>query len=140
VRIETDQERQPHRRCHALRAKSPSATATRACRTTPSTSRLRGTAGQSFGAWLAHGVTIELSARPTTTSARACPAARIIYPPAEDSGIDKAEDNIIVGNTVLYGAISGECYFRGVAGERFACATPAPARWSKASATTAANT
>jgi glutamate synthase domain-containing protein 3 len=35
------------------------------------------------------------------------------------------EENIIVGNTVLYGAIAGECYFRGVAGERFACATPA---------------
>jgi glutamate synthase (NADPH/NADH) large chain len=42
----------------------------------------------------------------------------IIYPPG-DSGIERAEDNIIVGNTVLYGAISGECYFRGVAGERF---------------------
>ena len=42
----------------------------------------------------------------------------VIYPPA-DAGIDKAEDNIIVGNTVLYGAIAGECYFRGVAGECF---------------------
>jgi glutamate synthase (NADPH/NADH) large chain len=42
----------------------------------------------------------------------------VIYPPA-NSAIGKAEDNIIVGNTVLYGAISGECYFRGVAGERF---------------------
>jgi len=42
----------------------------------------------------------------------------IIYPPAE-SALEKAEENIIVGNTVLYGAISGECFFRGVAGERF---------------------
>jgi len=42
----------------------------------------------------------------------------VIYPP-ENSGIEKAEENIIVGNTVLYGAIKGECYFRGVAGERF---------------------
>jgi glutamate synthase (NADPH/NADH) large chain len=42
----------------------------------------------------------------------------IIYPPAECP--IRAEDNIIVGNTVLYGAISGECFFRGVAGERFA--------------------
>ncbi len=42
----------------------------------------------------------------------------VIYPPSE-SKIGKAEENIIVGNTVLYGAISGECYFRGVAGERF---------------------
>ena len=43
----------------------------------------------------------------------------IVYPPEGGAVIDKAEDNIIVGNTVLYGAISGECYFRGVAGERF---------------------
>ncbi len=43
----------------------------------------------------------------------------VIYPPAECK-IEKAEDNIIVGNTVLYGAVKGECYFRGVAGERFA--------------------
>jgi glutamate synthase (NADPH/NADH) large chain len=42
----------------------------------------------------------------------------VVYPPAETPII--AEENIIVGNTVLYGAISGECYFRGVAGERFA--------------------
>ena len=42
----------------------------------------------------------------------------VIYPPAETPIV--AEENIIVGNTVLYGAISGECYFRGVAGERFA--------------------
>jgi len=41
-----------------------------------------------------------------------------MYPPA-GCAIERAEDNIIVGNTVLYGAISGECYFRGVAGERF---------------------
>ena len=43
----------------------------------------------------------------------------IIYPPARTAAIARAEDNIIVGNTVLYGAISGECFFRGVAGERF---------------------
>jgi glutamate synthase (NADPH/NADH) large chain len=42
----------------------------------------------------------------------------IIYPP-KDSAIGKAEENIIAGNTVLYGAIKGECYLRGVAGERF---------------------
>ena len=50
------------------------------------------------------------------------------------------EKSIIVGNTVLYGAITGECYFRGVAGERFAVRNPGRLRWSKAWATTAANT
>ena len=59
--------------------------------------------------------------------------------PARSSAASPSE-NIIVGNTVLYGAIAGEAYFRGVAGERFACAIPAPPRWWKASATTAAST
>ena len=57
--------------------------------------------------------------KPTTTSARACRAARIIVCPTEALE-HRAEESIIVGNTVLYGAITGECYFRGVAGERFA--------------------
>ena len=43
----------------------------------------------------------------------------VVYPPRESRIAERAEENIIVGNTVLYGAISGECYFRGVAGERF---------------------
>jgi hypothetical protein len=73
-------------------------------------------------------------------SARACPADASSSPTGRVRHRFKAEDNIIVGNTVLYGAISGECYFRGVAGERFACATPVPLLLLKASATTAANT
>ncbi|MBK1642747.1 glutamate synthase subunit alpha, partial [Chromatium okenii] len=78
-----------------------------------------GTAGQSLGAWLAHGVTIQLSGEGNDYVGKGLSGGRIvIYPPA-NSAIGKAEDNIIVGNTVLYGAISGECYFRGVAGERF---------------------
>ena len=51
-----------------------------------------------------------------------------------------AERSIVVGNTVLYGAIAGECYFRGVAGERFAVRNSAPSRSWRAPATTAANT
>ena len=51
-----------------------------------------------------------------------------------------AEENIIAGNVVLYGATSGEAFIRGVVGERFACATPARPPWSRASATTAAST
>ena len=52
-------------------------------------------------------------------SARASPAAGIVVRPPAEAGI-VPEQSIIVGNTVLYGAIEGECYFRGVAGERFA--------------------
>jgi glutamate synthase (NADPH/NADH) large chain len=82
--------------------------------------RLKGTAGQSFGAWLAHGVTLELEGQANDYVAKGLSGGRIIiYPPAEATAIVPHE-SIIVGNTVLYGAISGECYFRGVAGERFA--------------------
>ena len=80
----------------------------------------KGTAGQSFGAWLANGVTIELAGEGNDYVGKGLSGGKlIIYPPAECK-IEKAEENIIVGNTVLYGAIKGECYFRGVAGERFA--------------------
>jgi glutamate synthase (NADPH/NADH) large chain len=79
-----------------------------------------GTAGQSFGAWLAHGVSIELAGEGNDYVGKGLSGGRLIIYPPQDSGLAKAEDNIIVGNTVLYGAIAGECYFRGVAGERFA--------------------
>ncbi|MGD9095567.1 MAG: glutamate synthase large subunit, partial [Chromatiales bacterium] len=79
-----------------------------------------GTAGQSLGAWVAKGVTISLAGEGNDYVGKGLSGGKlIIYPPPE-SKIGKAEENIIVGNTVLYGAISGECYFRGVAGERFA--------------------
>ena len=79
----------------------------------------RGTAGQSFGAFLAHGVGFELIGEANDYVGKGLSGGRlVIYPPPE-SGI-VPEDSIVVGNTVLYGAIAGECYFRGVAGERFA--------------------
>ncbi len=79
-----------------------------------------GTAGQSLGAWLAQGVTIELEGEANDYVGKGLSGGRIIvYPPA-DCGIGKAEENIIAGNTIMYGAIKGECYFRGIAGERFA--------------------
>ena len=59
------------------------------------------------------------AARPTTTPARACPAAIIAVRPPE-SALFRAEENMIVGNTVLYGATAGRAFFRGLAGERFA--------------------
>jgi glutamate synthase (NADPH/NADH) large chain len=81
--------------------------------------KLTGTAGQSFGAWLAHGVTLELEGDGNDYVGKGLSGGRIVIYPPQDAKI-RPEENIIVGNTVLYGAISGECYFRGVAGERFA--------------------
>ncbi|MGD2083334.1 MAG: glutamate synthase large subunit [Chromatiales bacterium] len=82
--------------------------------------RARGTGGQSLGAWLARGVTIELEGEANDYVGKGLSGGRLVIYPPLDSSIERAEENIIVGNTVLYGAISGECYFRGVAGERFA--------------------
>ena len=81
--------------------------------------RLTGTAGQSFGAFLARGVTFELIGDGNDYVGKGLSGGRIIIRPPEESRI-VPEESIIVGNTVLYGAIEGECYFRGVAGERFA--------------------
>ncbi|MBC8020342.1 MAG: glutamate synthase large subunit, partial [Methyloceanibacter sp.] len=78
-----------------------------------------GAAGQSFGAWLAHGVTLDLVGEANDYVGKGLSGGRIIVRPPAESGI-VPEKSIIVGNTVLYGAIAGECYFRGVAGERFA--------------------
>jgi glutamate synthase (NADPH/NADH) large chain len=80
--------------------------------------KARGTAGQSFGAWVAKGVTIELAGEGNDYVGKGLSGGRlVIYPPSECP--ITPEENIVVGNTVLYGAIEGECYFRGVAGERF---------------------
>ncbi|MCW4116202.1 glutamate synthase large subunit [Aurantimonas sp. MSK8Z-1] len=80
---------------------------------------LTGTAGQSFGAFLAQGVTFDLVGDGNDYVGKGLSGGCIIVRPREETRI-KPEESIIVGNTVLYGAISGECYFRGVAGERFA--------------------
>ncbi|WFR97282.1 glutamate synthase large subunit [Rhizobium tumorigenes] len=80
---------------------------------------LRGTAGQSFGAFLAHGITFNLIGDGNDYVGKGLSGGRIIIRPPENSRI-LAEESIIVGNTVLYGATEGECYFRGIAGERFA--------------------
>jgi glutamate synthase (NADPH/NADH) large chain len=81
--------------------------------------KFTGTAGQSFGAWLARGVSFELEGEANDYVGKGLSGGRIVVRPAIDSGI-VPEESIIVGNTVLYGAIEGECYFRGIAGERFA--------------------
>jgi glutamate synthase (NADPH/NADH) large chain len=79
----------------------------------------KGTAGQSFGAWAAHGQTMDLVGEANDYVGKGLSGGKLIVRPDPKSKI-VPEESIIVGNTVLYGAITGECYFRGVAGERFA--------------------
>ena len=83
------------------------------------TIRLTGVAGQSFGAFLAHGVTLELTGDGNDYVGKGLSGGRVIVRQPGHVTRDPLE-NIIVGNTVLYGAIAGEAYFQGVAGERFA--------------------
>ena len=80
---------------------------------------LKGTAGQSFGALLARGVTLELIGEGNDYVGKGLSGGRIIVRP-NAAFIGDTANNIIVGNTVLYGAIEGEAFFAGVAGERFA--------------------
>ena len=77
-----------------------------------------GIAGQSFGAFLARGITFELQGATNDYVGKGLSGGRIVVYP--DPACPAApEDNIVIGNTVMYGAIDGEAYFRGVAGERF---------------------
>jgi glutamate synthase (NADPH) large chain len=80
--------------------------------------KFHGSAGQSFGAWLAKGVTLEVEGDANDYVGKGLSGGRIIiYPPKVS--IFKPEDNILIGNVVLYGATSGDCFFRGQAAERF---------------------
>ncbi|MFZ0693235.1 MAG: glutamate synthase-related protein, partial [Alphaproteobacteria bacterium] len=79
----------------------------------------RGSAGQSFGAFLARGISLELIGEANDYLGKGLSGGRIaVYLPPESKLVPS--ENIVVGNTVLYGAIAGECYVSGVAGERFA--------------------
>ncbi|HET9652717.1 MAG TPA: glutamate synthase-related protein, partial [Usitatibacter sp.] len=80
--------------------------------------KFKGTAGQSFGAWLAHGITFELEGDANDYVGKGLSGGRLVVYPPKDCPI-VPEENIIIGNTVMYGAVTGEAYFRGVAGERF---------------------
>ncbi len=80
--------------------------------------KLTGSAGQSLGAFLAKGITIEVEGDANDFVGKGLSGGRlIVYPPKASSF--NAEDNILIGNVVLYGATTGEAYFRGVAAERF---------------------
>jgi len=80
---------------------------------------LTGTAGQSFGAFLARGVTLNLVGDANDYVGKGLSGGRVVVRQPDGAKREPTE-NIIVGNTVLYGAIAGEAYFEGVAGERFA--------------------
>ena len=78
-----------------------------------------GTAGQSFGAFIPKGLTLEIEGDVNDYLGKGLSGGKIIAYPARDSRF-KAEENIMVGNVSLYGATSGEAYLNGIAGERFA--------------------
>ena len=78
-----------------------------------------GSAGQSFAAWLAPGVTLSLRGETNDYTGKGLSGGIVSVRPPEGA-LFRAEENVIVGNTVLYGATSGRAFFRGMAGERFA--------------------
>jgi glutamate synthase (ferredoxin) len=81
--------------------------------------KFTGSAGQSFGAFVPRGITLTLEGDSNDYIAKGLSGGKVIvYPPKASRFV--AEDNIVIGNVALYGATSGEAYFRGVAGERFA--------------------
>ena len=93
--------------------------ATTGCRTRPSGCSFNGSAGQSFGAFLAKGISMTLEGEANDYVGKGLSGGRIaVYPPRASRF--RPEENIVVGNVVLYGATSGEAYFSGMAGERFA--------------------
>jgi len=80
--------------------------------------KFNGSAGQSFGAWLAQGVTLEVEGDANDYVGKGLSGGRlIIYPPKASRFV--AEEQVLIGNVALYGATAGECFFRGVAAERF---------------------
>ena len=80
--------------------------------------KFTGSAGQSFGCFLARGITLQLEGDANDYVGKGLSGGRIAVYPSKESTF-KAQENIIAGNTLLYGAIAGEMYIRGVVGERF---------------------
>jgi glutamate synthase (NADPH/NADH) large chain len=100
------------------RAKSPSATATRAFRRHHRHQAHRH-GRPSFGAFVASGVTFDLVGDGNDYVGKGLCGGRLVVRPPENTRIVARTKSIIIGNTALYGAMKGECYFQGVAGERF---------------------
>jgi glutamate synthase (NADPH/NADH) large chain len=80
--------------------------------------KFKGSAGQSMGAWLASGITLELEGDANDYVGKGLSGGRLIVRPPEEATFEP-EENVIIGNVALYGATSGEAFFRGLAGERF---------------------
>ena len=78
-----------------------------------------GSAGQSFGAFVPKGITLSLEGDSNDYVGKGLSGGKIIVAPSPKATF-AAEENVIIGNTALYGATSGEAYIRGIAGERFA--------------------
>ncbi len=83
------------------------------------TVRLEGTAGQSFGAFLQDGVTMDLVGTANDYVGKGLSGGKLVVRTPSDASY-RAQENVIIGNVALYGATQGECYINGVAGERFA--------------------
>ncbi|MEJ2004604.1 MAG: glutamate synthase-related protein, partial [Cyclobacteriaceae bacterium] len=79
----------------------------------------RGSAGQSFGAFLAHGITFRLEGEANDYFGKGMSGGKLIIHPVEDSKLT-TDENIIIGNVAFYGATRGKAFIRGMAGERFA--------------------
>ena len=100
---------------------------------------MTGSAGQSFGAFLAHGVTLRLVGDANDYLGKGLSGGRIIVQTPVKSPFDPKE-NVIAGNTLLYGATSGEVFINGLVGERFAVRNSGAWRWSRGSVIMPANT
>ncbi len=136
-----DQQRQPHRRHACSATRSPSATAAPGLPDDTIDITFTGSAGQSFGAFLPGGITLRLYGDANDYVGKGLSGGRLVLrPPLDAHPGFVAEDNIIAGNVILYGATGGEAFLRGWWASGSACATRAPPRWSRASATTAAST
>ena len=100
---------------------------------------LRGSAGQSFGAWLLRGLSLRLVGQANDYVGKGLAGGEIVIRPPEDARY-VWHHNVILGNTALYGATGGELYAAGRRASASPCATPARGRWSRAWAITAAST
>ncbi len=80
----------------------------------------KGTTGQAFGAWLSKGITFEVEGEANDYVGKGLSGGKIIVYPPKRAGKIIPDKSIIAGNTIIYGAVEGECFLRGVVGERFA--------------------
>ena len=117
-----DRQRQPHGRHHARPRADQSLWRPRAFRTAPSTSRSTGSAGNSFGAFVPKGITLRVYGDANDYVGKGLSGGRIVLRPSDERAgrTIVAEDNIIGGNVILFGATSGQAFLRGQVGERFA--------------------